>query len=143
MPETVLSISALAERTQVKVETIRYYEQVGLLPPPARSEGNQRRYLRKASRAAELHPARARTRLPVEQVRTLLNLSDTPAMPCDAAHAIASARLEEVRQKIARLRSLEQELARIARVCDGGGDAGHCAVIESLAHHEGCLHAEH
>ena len=141
--ETVMPIGALAERTGVKVETIRYYEQVGLLPPPERSEGNQRRYgLRHVERLAFVKHARD-LGFAVEAIRTLLKLSDNPALACDEAHAISVAHLADVRHKIARLRSLEMELERIAATCAGGVAACDCAIIEALADHSQCRHAAH
>lgn len=136
--ERVVPIGALADRTGVKVETIRYYEQVGLLPPPERSEGNQRRYGgRHVERLAFIKHARD-LGFSVDSIRTLLKLSDSPSLACDEAHAIAVAHLEDVRHKIARLRSLEQELGRIAAACSGGVAACDCAVIEALADHSHC-----
>ena len=141
--ERVMPIGALAERTGVKVETIRYYEQVGLLPPPERSEGNQRRYgRRQVERLAFIKHARD-LGFSVEAIRALLKLSDTPGMACDEAHAISVAHLDEVRHKIARLRSLEKELERIATTCSGGVAACDCAIIEALADHGQCRHARH
>jgi Cu(I)-responsive transcriptional regulator len=141
--ERVVPIGTLAERTGVKVETIRYYEQVGLLPPPERSEGNQRRYGRRhVERLAFIKHARD-LGFAVDAIRTLLRLSDNPAMACDDAHAIAVAHLDEVRHKIARLRSLEKELERIAATCSGGVAACDCAIIEALADHGQCRHAKH
>ena len=141
--ERVMPIGTLAERTGVKVETIRYYEQVGLLPPPERSEGNQRRYGRRhVERLAFIKHARD-LGFAVEAIRALLRLSDNPAMACDEAHAIAVAHRDEVRHKIARLRSLETELERIAATCSGGVAACDCAIIEALADHGRCSHAAH
>lgn len=141
--ERVMPIGALAERTGVKVETIRYYEQVGLLQPPERTEGNQRRYGRShLDRLAFIKHARD-LGFSVEGIRLLLKLSDTPGMACDEAHAIAAGHLAEVRHKIARLRSLETELERIAATCSGGVAACDCAVIEALADHGQCRHEQH
>ncbi|CAN7641427.1 MerR family transcriptional regulator [Bosea sp. LjRoot237] len=139
----MVPIGTLAERTGVKVETIRYYEQVGLLPEPERSEGNQRRYGRAhVERLAFIKHARD-LGFAVDSIRTLLRLSDTPGMACDEAHAISAGHLKEVRDKIARLRSLEAELARIATVCSGGVAACDCAIIEALADHAQCEHHNH
>lgn len=138
-----LTIGKLAGATGTKVETIRYYEQVGLLPPPERSEGNQRRYGRRhAERLAFIKHARD-LGFAVEAIRALLKLSDTPGIACDEAHAISVAHLDDVRHKIARLRSLEKELERIATTCSGGCAACDCAIIEALADHGQCRHAKH
>lgn len=136
--ERVIPIGGLAERTGVKVETIRYYEQVGLLPRPERSYGNQRRYTRRhLERLAFIKHARD-LGFSVESIRTLLNLSDKPDMACDDAHRAAAGHLAEVRAKIARLRSLEAELKRIATSCSGGVHVRDCAIIEALADHSLC-----
>jgi DNA-binding transcriptional MerR regulator len=138
--ERVMPIGALAERTGVKVETIRYYEQVGLLPEPERTDGNQRRYGRRhMERLAFIKHSRD-LGFSVESIRTLLRLSDRPDMACDEAHKAASAHLQEVRDKIARLKSLEGELERIAASCSGGVPVRDCAVIEALADHTLCRH---
>lgn len=140
--EKLMPIGALALRSGVKVETIRYYEQVGLMPPPERTEGNQRRYGgRHRERLSFIRHARD-LGFSVEGIRTLLRLSDTPEMPCDEAHAISCAHLDDVRRKIRQLRTLEKELQRIASVCSGGHHAGDCALIDALADHRQC-HAEH
>ncbi len=131
-------IGGLADRTGVKVETIRYYEQVGLLPPPERSGGNQRRFGRKhLERLAFIKHARD-LGFSVDSIRTLLNLSDKPDMACDDAHRAAAKHLADVRAKIARLKSLEAELKRIATSCSGGVHVRDCAIIEALADHVNC-----
>jgi len=123
---SAMPIGSLAQRTGVKVETIRYYEQVGLLPQPDRSQGNQRRYGQAhLERLAFIKHARD-LGFPVDGIRALLRLSDTAGMACDEAHAISVAHLADVRHKIARLRSLEVELERIAAACSGGGRACDC-----------------
>jgi DNA-binding transcriptional MerR regulator len=136
--DRVLPIGDLAERTGVKVETIRYYEQVKLLPPPERSTGNQRRYGRHhLERLAFIKHGRD-LGFSVESIRTLLKLSDRPELPCDEAHRTAVSHLAEVRGKIAKLKSLEKELERIAHSCSGGVPVRDCAIIEALADHSLC-----
>lgn len=138
-----MPIGALAERTGVRVETIRYYEQVGLLQPPERTDGNQRRYGRAhLARLAFIKHARD-LGFSVEGIRMLLKLSDTPGLGCEEAHSIAAGHLQDVRHKIARLRSLEAELERIASTCAGGVAACDCAIIDALADHSQCRHERH
>lgn len=138
LPERTLPIGGLAEITGVKVETIRYYEQVGLLPEPERTEGNQRRYGRRhRDRLAFIKHARD-LGFAVENIRVLLRLSDKPGMACDDAHAIAIRHLADVRDKVVRLQLLERELQRIAHSCTGGGAVCDCKIIESLADHDHC-----
>ena len=136
----VMPIGVLAARTNTKVETIRYYEQAGLLPEPERTEGNQRRYGRAhLERLAFIRHARD-LGFSVEAIRALLGLSDRPELACGEVHAIASHHLAEVREKIAKLRTLEAELDRIAGACGGGVKVAECNVIEALANHTHCRH---
>lgn len=133
----MFSIGDVSRRAGVKVPTIRYYEQMGLIAEPERSEGNQRRYGRaELDRLMFIRHARD-LGLGIEAIRELLELSDHPTRPCADADRIAAEQLAGVRAKIERLRKLEAELERIASNCDGGM-AGECYVIHALAHHELC-----
>lgn len=133
----MLSIGELSKRTGVKVPTIRYYEQAGLISPLERSEGNQRRYgERELERLTFIRHARDLGIRP-DAIRELLELSAHPQEPCLRADAIAKEHLSIVREKIARLQRLESELARITARCDGHA-VEDCYVIRSLADHRLC-----
>lgn len=135
----MLSIGKLAEATGVKVPTIRYYEQIGLLPAPERSTGNQRLYTKRAlERLSFIRHARD-LGFPLDAIRDLLSLSDRPDQSCDGADAIARAQLGAVRNRIARLRALEAELTRMVAQCAHGTIAD-CRVIEVLGDHALCSH---
>lgn len=134
-------IGELSRLTGVKVPTIRYYEQEGLLHASLRSAGNQRRY-------GDDHLARLRfirhardLGMPMGNVRELVHLSGHPERSCAEANQIASAHLADVRDRIARLRSLEGELERIANSCQGG-KIGECSIIAALGDH-GLCRGEH
>lgn len=128
----MLSIGDLSRQTGVKIPTIRYYETVGLVDPPERSGGNQRRYGREAvERLGFIRHARD-LGLPVESIRELIALSGEPERPCADADRIIRRHLEAVRGRIARLRALEAELQRLESGCDSDAVAG-CYVLRSLA----------
>lgn len=129
----MFSIGQLAERTGAKVPTIRYYEQIGLLPEPGRSAGGQRRY--DGAALERLHFVRHARALgfSLEDIAGLLSL-DAGASP----HAIAARQLAATRDRIARLMRLEAELARIATACEGGHPPGECRVLAALADHGAC-----
>lgn len=136
------SIGDLARRTGVKVPTIRYYEDVGLLPAAERTEGNQRRYEPAVlERLAFIRHGRD-LGLSLEAIRDLIALSDHPESPCARADEIAAEHLGQVRQKIAQLKRLESELARIVARCDAGHTAGECSVLRALSDH-GLCQGEH
>ncbi|MET3598581.1 MerR family transcriptional regulator [Martelella mangrovi] len=133
----MFSIGELSRRTGVKVPTIRYYEQNGLIAPAERSEGNQRRYgSDDESRLTFIRHARD-LGIRVDAIRELLELSSHPEKPCDRADAIARDHLAQVCGKIAQLKRLEAELARITSHCEGHA-VGECYVIRSLADHGLC-----
>lgn len=126
------SIGELARRTEVKVPTIRYYEQIGLLPPPPRTEGQQRRYDKNATtRLAFIKHARE-LGFDIEAIRALLSLQDNPDQSCGVADRIAKARIAEVEERIASLTALRVELQRMVDEC-ASGRVAECRVIETLA----------
>jgi DNA-binding transcriptional MerR regulator len=132
----MFSIGQLSKRTGVKIPTIRYYEQMGLIDAPERSEGNQRRYTADGlSRLSFIRHSRD-LGFSIEDIKGLLELSQHPEKPCHDAHGIAVQHLENVQDRIAKLRRLERELKRISK-CDADSVA-ECAVIETLADHQLC-----
>lgn len=136
------SIGALSRLTGVKVPTIRYYEQTGLMDAPDRSEGNQRRYGPDAlERLAFIRHGRD-LGLPVEAIRDLIALAAHPERPCAGADRIAAEHLADVRNRIARLKRLETELERMVGACDGQHRVEDCRVIRSLSDH-GLCRGEH
>jgi DNA-binding transcriptional MerR regulator len=136
----MFSIGDLSKRTGVKIPTIRYYEQMGLIEPPERSEGNQRRYTKEGLRRLSFIRHSRDLGFTIEDIKGLLELSQHPENPCRDAHSIAVQHLKDVQGRIAKLRRLERELKRISK-CDAGHIAD-CAVIETLADHSHC-EAEH
>jgi DNA-binding transcriptional MerR regulator len=127
-----VSIGEAAQKSGVKVPTIRYYEQIGLLPAPIRTEGNRRLYKETELRRLSFIRHARELGFDVEAIRALLSLQDRPEQSCASADAIARARLAEVRQRIARLKALEDELTRMIDECACGRIA-ECRVIETLA----------
>ena len=137
-----IAIGKVSEITGVKVPTIRYYEQIGLLPAPPRTEGNRRTYDRKdADRLTFIRHSRE-LGFEIDQIRTLLALQDRPAQSCAEADVIAKARLGDVKEKIASLLALESELERMVEGCSHGR-VETCQVIEILADHGKCRHHLH
>ena len=137
----MLTIGKLSEAAGVKVPTIRYYEQIGLLPAAERSAGNQRLYSRRSmDRLSFVRHARE-LGFPLDAIRDLLSLSDRPDQSCSAADAIARTQLAAVEARIARLVALKSELERMVVQCAGGMIAD-CRVIEVLGDHALC-HGDH
>lgn len=135
----MLTIGELSRKTGVKIPTIRYYEQMGLIDAAERSEGNQRRYTREEKdRLSFIRHARD-LGLTLEAIRKLIDLSAHPERPCADADRIAAEQLQAVRAKIVKLKRLETELERISTHCHGD-QVKDCYVIQALANHDLCEH---
>lgn len=127
-----LSIGELASASRVKIPTIRYYENIGLLPAPARTTGRQRRYRRQdVKRLVFIRHSRA-LGFQLDSIRALLAVQDDPARPCKAVDALARQRVVEVEARIVSLRALRRELKRMIAQCHSGTISS-CRIIEALA----------
>ncbi len=139
---TETTIGALAKATGVKVPTIRYYETVGLMRQPSRTESNRRVYDDEAADRLRFIRHARELGFEVTAIRQLLQLSDEPERSCAEVDAIASRHLLEIKSRINRLKALEKEVKRMlvecaqGRICD-------CRVIDVLSHHEHCLNEVH
>jgi MerR family mercuric resistance operon transcriptional regulator len=126
-----MTIGALAKRAGCNVETIRYYERIGLLPKPARGPGGYRRFgIEHTRRLAFVRRARE-LGFTLEQVRALLALAEHPDQACAEARALAADHLVQVRTKIANLQAMEDALANMVAGCAEPPAAG-CPLIEAL-----------
>jgi Cu(I)-responsive transcriptional regulator len=131
MTEASFGIGTLAKATGTKVETVRWYERVGLLPAPARTSGNYRAY--GPSHLARLSFIRARDLgFSLEQVRVLLDLAEDRNRSCETVDAIAREHLTEVDRKIRDLQALRRELDGLLSQCRHGR-VSECRIIEALA----------
>lgn len=132
-----LPIGELARRTAVKVPTIRFYEQIGLLPTPPRTTGNQRRYGKpEVDRLNFIRHARE-LGFEVDDIRELLVMASEPQASCHQADSIARNHLGEIERRIAGLQALKLELGRMIEEC-GHGRICDCRIIEVLADHAQC-----
>ena len=128
-----MKIGELARATGTKVVTVRYYEKIGLLPEPDRSEDNYRDYgktslerLRFIRRCRELG-------FSLDQVRDLLSLASDAARPCAEVDEITAVHLAEVERKIADLQALAQQLRSISASCSGGGTISNCRILDAIS----------
>ena len=133
-PQTV-SIGEASARSNVKVPTIRYYEQIGLLPQPPRTEGNRRLFGEGDMRRLAFIRHARELGFDIAAIRALLTLQDNPSQPCATADAIAQARLVDVDQRIRSLSALKAELELMVEGCRHGKVCD-CRVIEVLADHD-------
>src|SRR6266446_6992923 len=127
----LLTRGGLAARTGCNIETIRYYEQIGLLPPPPRSQGGHRLYGQELLK--RLHFIRRSRELgfSLEEIRELLRLVDGHKYTCAKVEALALDHVREIQQKISDLKKLKNVLATMAAQCTGS-KLPDCPVIDAL-----------
>lgn len=131
-----LSIGLVARQTGCTVPTIRYYEEIGLLPPADRTEGGQRHYDERTIRRLTFIRRCRDFGFSIDQVRELVGLVDQPDRPCVDVRDIAAHHLTQIRSKLDELKALEASLNAVVGSCDSacaGGPAVDCTILEDLA----------
>ncbi|MBB6260828.1 DNA-binding transcriptional MerR regulator [Paenochrobactrum gallinarii] len=136
---TNFTIGEVSASSGVKVPTIRYYEQSGLIPVPERSEGNRRLYEQADIRRLIFIKHARELGFEVDAIRALLQLQDNPDQPCTVADQLARERLIDVEKRIVRLTALRAELQKMLESC-AHGRVDECRVIEVLSNHDECIH---
>ncbi|HIE4247431.1 TPA: Cd(II)/Pb(II)-responsive transcriptional regulator, partial [Pseudomonas aeruginosa] len=130
---TMMRIGELGKKADCLVQTVRFYESEGLLPEPARSEGNFRLYDEvHLQRLLFIRRCRAKD-MTLDEIRQLLNLRDRPELGCGEVNALVDAHIAQVRTKMKELRALERELMDLRRSCDSARTSRECGILNSLA----------
>lgn len=137
-----MTIGRLSKATGVKVTTIRYYESIGLLDEPARSESGQRHYDNDAVQRLSFIRHSRELGFPTDAIRELITLQSDPGEDCSVVEAIAKDQLENVRRRLKQLRALERELKRMVAGC-GGGKIETCQIMVALNDKGECLDSAH
>lgn len=132
----VFSIGALAKAAGVSTPTVRYYEEIGLLPRANRTSGGQRSYdSDDLNRLTFIRQCRD-FGFGIDQVRVLLDLSISSDRDCSETRSIAHRHLDEVRAKVAELRQLESRLEGFVQRCDAicaGGPGQDCVIFKDMS----------
>ena len=127
-----MKISELAKAARTQSETIRYYEREGLLPAPARTEANYRRYdSSHAERLAFIRHCRSLD-MTLGEIRTLLHFKDAPEENCAQVNGLLDAHVGHVVQRIKELKALEKELRALRLQCAISQSAANCGILEGL-----------
>ena len=127
-----LTIGQLGRATDTKIETIRYYEKIGLLPAPRRTTGNYRSYEAEHLRRLGFIRHARELGFSIEDVRGLLKLAAHAERPCEEVDQFVARHLETTERKIAALTRLRRELRDTLNSCRGGRIA-ECRVIQALS----------
>lgn len=130
-------IGELAKRADTKVQTIRYYEDIGVMPKANRAANNRRIYNDTHMERLTFIRHSRELGFSLDDIRNLLELSDQPDRPCEEADVIARKHLDAVERKIASLQVLQAELKRMIDHCIGG-TISDCRIIKVLADHRLC-----
>jgi MerR family transcriptional regulator, copper efflux regulator len=131
-----MSIGRLAAEAQCSVPTIRYYEDIGLLPRASRRSSGQRVYSDSDLRRLTFIRRCREFGFPIEQVRDLVALVADGKKDCTAARDLAQTHLNDLREKLKEMRALEKTLKAFVADCTeacAGGPAGECVLLEDLA----------
>ncbi|WP_339481360.1 MULTISPECIES: Cd(II)/Pb(II)-responsive transcriptional regulator [unclassified Pseudomonas] len=127
-----MKIGELAKITDCQVETIRYYEREGLLPEPARSDGNYRVYTQAhAERLTFIRNCRTLD-MTLEEIRSLLSLRDSPQDQCESVNALIDEHIQHVKARIDGLQALQTQLIDLRHRCGEGPDLDQCGILQRL-----------
>lgn len=137
MDTELLKIGELAKHTGSQVETIRYYEREGLLPAPARSEGNYRLY--GPSHVERLQFIRHCRSLDMTlgEIRELLSFRDAPEESCNAVNDLLDKHIDHVATRIRELQALQKQLKALRSTCHSAQAAKDCEILQTLATPDG------
>ncbi|GJL51316.1 MAG: MerR family transcriptional regulator [Nitrospirales bacterium] len=124
-------IGTLSKQTGCNIETIRYYERIGLLPKPRRTEGRHRLYTRDQLKRLVFIRRSRELGFSLNEIRALLRLVDGKRYTCQEVKTIMEKHLGEVSEKISDLRRLQKTLNTISSQCEGGV-VPDCPIIEAL-----------
>ena len=125
------TIGELSKRTGVNIETVRYYERIGLMPDPLRTRGGHRVFDDEQVKRLTFIARSRRLGFSLKEIRTLMSLVDQGNYSCDEVNALTLRHLDKVRAKIADLQRLAKTLEQISAKCDGG-TAPECPIFDAL-----------
>jgi len=130
---TQLTISELAKRGQVNLETVRYYERRGLLPKPPRSSSGYRMFPADAVRRIRFIKRAQELGFTLKEIEELLALRVAPGGTQSDVRERAAAKIGDIEEKIRTLRSMKKSLEGLAATCCGDGPASECPILESIS----------
>jgi DNA-binding transcriptional MerR regulator len=139
--QSVLTIGALAEQAGCNVPTVRYYEQIGLLPKAVRRASGHRVYGANDLKRLIFVRRCREFDFPIERIRDLVLLIDNPDSDCTSARDLADAQLSIVRNKIAELQQLAGDLAKLSIDCTencAGGPSRDCVILGDFSGKPAC-----
>ena len=125
-------IGALSAATGVNIETIRYYERIGIMPAPPRTKGRQRAYAEDHLKQLAFIRRSRELGFSLDEVRALLGLAGGHALTCAEVREMAHAHIADIRQKVNDLKKLDRVMSNLAARCHGR-TVPECPILDALS----------
>src|SRR5688500_2437943 len=135
---TQLTIGAVAKRTGLGIQTVRFYEREGLLEEPPRSSSGYRTYDESAVRRLGFIRRAQELGFSLKEIRELISLEQDVDADCEQVRGLANAKLDTIENKIADLRRMKAALEKVVQSCVGGGTIRDCVIMDCLQTNTGC-----
>ena len=127
-----LTVGQLTQKAHIHIETVRYYEKLGLMPVPRKNTSGYRQYSEHdVTRLAFIKHAQE-LGFSLKEIRELLSLRVSSKMSCSDVKKKAEAKIQDIAKKIKTLQRMQQALEKLTRECDGRGPVGECPILEAL-----------
>ncbi|AKU94987.1 Transcriptional regulator, MerR family [Labilithrix luteola] len=136
MSDETFTIGTLAKRAGVNVQTVRYYERIGILPKPGRAKGGYRRYGNDAVARLQFIRHAGRLGFTLTETKELLALRARQGAPCGTVRTRAEEKLATIERKLAELKELRDAVAQLVRTCSGNTAVEHCSILAALGEPE-------
>jgi len=127
-----LTIGEVAKQARVRIETMRYYERIGLVEPPPRNGANYRLYPQETVRRVQFIKHAQKLGFSLKEIAELLALQATPETPCADIRARALAKIDAIEAKLRALHAMKYALTQLAEECSGQGAVTDCPILASL-----------
>jgi len=127
-----LTIGEVAKQAQVRIETLRYYERMGLVTPPPRNGANYRLYPEETVRRVQFIKRAQQLGFSLKEIMELLALRATPETPCADVRTRALDKITAIEEKLRALRAMKHALAQLVEECTGQGEITDCPILASL-----------
>lgn len=127
-----MKIGLVSKQTGVPVETIRYYEKIGLLAEPQREDSGYRRYTDDHVRRLSFIRRCRNLDMAQDEIRRLIELMNQPEAGCQQVDRLLEHHLEHIQQRITELQALQQEMQRLRAACANEGQVSECGIIDRL-----------
>ena len=128
-----MKIGQLAERTDVNVQTVRFYERKGLLEPSGRLDSGYRKFDRQSVDRVRFIRNAQQIGYSLAEIRELLELRVSEENPCSDVRKMTESKIREADEKIEALQELRSRLKKLHALCDRGGPEGECPILEILS----------